>query len=52
MKDALHAEVGRRGGTDVETMNEERNVAIRALNDSLGYQAFSGEYRLRRVNAG
>jgi len=51
VKDALHAEVRRRGGTDVETMNEERNVAIRALNTSLGYEACSGEYRLRRVNA-
>jgi GNAT superfamily N-acetyltransferase len=52
VKDALHAEVRRRGGTDVETMNEERNVAIRALNASLGYEAVSGEYRLRRVNVG
>jgi hypothetical protein len=33
-------------------MNEERNVAIRALNASLGYEPVSGEYRLRRVNPG
>ena len=52
VKDALHAEVRRRGGTYVETMNEERNVAIRALNASLGYEPASGEYRLRRVNPG
>ena len=51
VKDALHAEVRRRGGTYVETMNEERNVAIRALNASLGYEVVAGEYRLRRVNA-
>jgi len=49
VKEALHAEVRRRGGTYVETMNEERNVAIRALNASLGYEPVSGEYRLRRV---
>jgi GNAT superfamily N-acetyltransferase len=50
VKEAWHAEVRRRGGREVETMNEERNVAIRALNASLGYEVVSGEYRLRRVN--
>jgi hypothetical protein len=44
----LH-EYGIAHGAEVfDTHNEERNVAMRALNAALGYQIVGGQYRYRR----
>jgi GNAT superfamily N-acetyltransferase len=48
VKQHLHVQAVALGASDFATRNEERNVAIRALNASMGYIKIGGEYRLKR----
>jgi GNAT superfamily N-acetyltransferase len=48
VKQHLHLRAIALGAADLATRNEERNVGIRALNASMGYEKIGGEYRLKR----
>lgn len=48
LKTVLHQYGVANGAIDFRTENEERNIEIRALNRSMGYQITGGEYRLLR----
>ena len=48
VKQHLHLRAVDLGASDLATMNEDRNVGIRALNASMGYVKIGGELRLKR----
>ena len=51
VKQHLHVVAASRGARVIGTGNEERNVAVRALNASLGYVVVGTDVRLRRPGA-
>lgn len=48
LKQYAHLLAAGRGATVSQTMNEERNVGIRRVNERLGYRITGGEWRLSR----
>jgi GNAT superfamily N-acetyltransferase len=48
VKQQLHVAAVALGASDFATRNEDRNVGIRSLNASLGYEKIGGEFRLKR----
>jgi GNAT superfamily N-acetyltransferase len=51
VKEHAHAEAHARGARSLVTDNDERNVAVVALNESMGYRRAGGEWSMVRAPA-